>query len=508
MKLGIDFGTTRIVVAQVDRGNYPLVPLDTPEGTFEWFPPLAALRGTERRFGWDAWQAQGDTDWTVIRSLKRYLEDAGPETLLEAGGIQVPLAELIDGLLNGLHKALAAHFGGSEKFEVMLGVPANANSNQRFLTVEGFRRAGFSVLGLLNEPSAASIEFGHRQSITGRILVYDLGGGTFDASLVELDERTHTVLATTGISTLGGEDFDRLLAEMAAGTEAAASLDAAALFRLEEECRRQKEALHANSRRIIVDLDVIKEGLGQVIIPVADFYERARPMIEETIAAASQLADRAELDALYITGGGSELPLVARMLREEFGRKVKRSEYTRSATAIGLAIQADAGTGYTLREVFTRNFGVWRESEAGQRMIFDPIFPRDTRLPAVGEPPLAVVRQYNPIHNIGDFRYLEAAYVNDSQPSGDMAVWDEILFPFDPALAEAGGLDQVAVQRFPFASHEQIEERYECDATGAVKVTIRNLTSHYGREYKLGRWSGKAAVVRPAARKRARKASG
>ena len=63
------------------------------------------------------------------------------------------------------------------------------------------------------------------------------------------------------------------------------------------------------------------------------------------------------------------------MLREEFGRKVKRSEYTRSATAIGLAIQADAASGYTLREVFTRNFGVWRESEAGQRMIFDPIFP-------------------------------------------------------------------------------------------------------------------------------------
>ncbi len=68
----------------------------------------------------------------------------------------------------------------------MLGVPANANSNQRFLTVEAFRCAGFSVLGVLNEPSAASIEFGHRQRVAGRILVYDLGGGTFDVSLVEL----------------------------------------------------------------------------------------------------------------------------------------------------------------------------------------------------------------------------------------------------------------------------------------------------------------------------------
>ena len=75
-------------------------------------------------------------------------------------------------------------------------MPANANSNQRFLTVEAFRRAGFSVLGLLNEPSAASIEFGHRQKTSGRIVVYDLGGGTFDVSLVELDARNHTVMAS------------------------------------------------------------------------------------------------------------------------------------------------------------------------------------------------------------------------------------------------------------------------------------------------------------------------
>ena len=508
MKLGIDFGTTRIVVAGVDRGNYPLIPFETSEATYEWFPPLAALRGAERRYGWDAWHAQADPSYTVIRSLKRYLEDAGPQTLLESGGTQVPLSELMHGLLSALHDALTAHFGKDEKLEVMLGVPANANSNQRFLTVDGFRRAGFSVLGLLNEPSAASIEFGHRQRITGRILVYDLGGGTFDASLVELDERTHTVLATEGISKLGGDDFDHLLAEMAWGAEELGELDSAALFRLCDECRRQKEALHPNSRRIAVDLDVIGDGKGQVMIPVADYYERCRPLIDETIAAANKLAGRADLDALYITGGGSELPLVARMLREEFGRKVKRSEYTRSATAIGLAIQADETAGYKLREVFTRNFGVWRESDSGQRMVFDPIFPRDTRLPAAGEPALTVTRQYQPVHNVGDFRYLEAGYVDDcGQPSGDIAVWDEILFPFDPALASTNGLESVAVQRFPSEPLQWIEEQYACDATGAVAVTIRNLTANYGREYRLGRWSGKPAVVRPSARRRAGKAS-
>ena len=100
-----------------------------------------------------------------------------------------------------------------------------------------------------------------------------------------------------------------------------------------------------------------------------------------SLVATRRLAGEEGVDTLYVTGGGSELPLVARVLREEFGRKVKRSEYTRSATAIGLAIQADVSAGYTLREMFTRNFGVWREGDAGRRMVFDSIFPRTTPLP-------------------------------------------------------------------------------------------------------------------------------
>ncbi|HTS75826.1 MAG TPA: Hsp70 family protein [Bryobacteraceae bacterium] len=506
MRLGIDFGTTRVVVAAADRGNYPLVPFETPDATFDWFPPLVALRGRERRYGWEAWSAQAEPGWTVIRSLKRCLEHAGPETMLAGPEGAVALEELMTGLTGALRAALQAHFGASEPLEIMLGVPANANSNQRFLTVEAFRRAGFSVLGLLNEPSAASIEFGHRQKCSGRILVYDLGGGTFDVSLVELDARTHTVAACEGISTLGGDDFDLILAEMAVGPEKLGSLELAELFRLDEECRRQKETLHPNSRRIVIDLDVVREGMGQVTVPVADFYARCRPLLEETLAPTARLAAQGEIEALYVTGGGSELPLVSRVLREEFGRKVKRSEYTRSATAIGLAIQADATSGYALREMFTRTFGVWREGEAGARMIFDPIFPRATRLPGPGEPPLCVRRRYRPVHNVGDFRYMEASQVADGEPSGDITVWDEILFPFDPALADVRALDALPVNHSENAAIQQIEEQYACDAAGVVTVTIRNLTSHYGREYKLGRWSGKTAVVKPAARKRARKA--
>ncbi len=229
---------------------------------------------------------------------------------------------------------------------------------------------------------------------------------------------------------------------------------------------------------------------------------------EKRSPATERLAGGSHPDALYITGGGSELPVVARVLREEFGRKVKRSEYTRSATAIGLAIQADATSGYRLREMFTRNFGVWREGDAGRRMIFDPIFPSGTRLPGAGQPPLTVCRHYQPVHNLGHFRYLEASGVGDNgQPSGDITVWDEIVFPFDPELAGRPSFEGVPVEHSGRAAAQEIEERYACDAAGVVTVTIRNLTSGYGREFRLGRWSGKAAVISPAARKRARRAA-
>src|SRR5690242_13977864 len=174
MRLGIDFGTTRVVVAAVDRGNYPLVSFETLEGPMDWFPPVVALREEERRYGWSAWASQAEPGWTFIRSLKRTLEDAGPETMLKVDGRDHRLMELLVGMTTELKRTL----GLDEALEVMLGVPANANSNQRFLTVEAFQRAGFQVLGLLNEPSAAAIEFGHRQQPRGRLLVYDLGGGT------------------------------------------------------------------------------------------------------------------------------------------------------------------------------------------------------------------------------------------------------------------------------------------------------------------------------------------
>jgi molecular chaperone DnaK (HSP70) len=385
------------------------------------------------------------------------------------------------------------------------------------------------VLGLLNEPSAASIEFSHyhRTNSNGKtangknegvLLVYDLGGGTFDASVVEMGEKSHVVLGSEGIVTLGGDDFDEILAEVAlaqsgAPEEEQDSLTQAQLFRLHEECRQKKETLHANSRKVVVDLSCVREGWGELSLSVADYYEACRPLVEETLHAVQYLLERHDLtagdgasgraqtdriEAVYIAGGGSELPLVPRMLRDRFGRRVRRSTHARPTTAIGLAIQADAEAGYHVRDRFTRYFGVWREAEGGSRIAFDPLFSKEEVLPAAGEKPLSIERRYSPVHNIGHFRYLESSHITaDGQPSGDITFWDEIRFPFDPSLEDNSELGRLSVHLSDQASRQAVQESYSCDAGGALTLTITNETDGHSRRFQLGSWAGTSKPIRP-----------
>jgi molecular chaperone DnaK (HSP70) len=328
-----------------------------------------------------------------------------------------------------------------------------------------------------------------------------------------MKSRRYEVVTDEGIGRLGGDDFDELLMDLAlAQLPDVPSLSAEARFQLLEECRRQKEGLHPNTRRLNVDLSRYMAAAGEVTVTTADYYDRCGPLVEETIAAVELAVARAtrnrdfdwnSVAAVYLVGGSSDLPIVSRMLRDRYGRRVRRSAYPYSATAIGLAIAADGEGEHVLRERFTRYFGVWREAESGRSILFDPIFPKDTPLPAPADPPLVSTRGYSPAHNIGHFRYLECSQISDTgQPSGDITPWQDILFGMDPAVHESPSLDEIEVRRLENHSRQIVREEYRCDARGMIEVTIANETAGYRQTFRLGDLSGGVDAKKTAGRRR------
>ncbi len=572
MKLGVDFGTTRTVVAHADRGNYPVVSfLDERGDAHDFFPSVVAEKAGALTFGFEA-LASGESG-SVVRSFKRLLSDprAVPGTPVQVGGLTLGLGELIERFLVALREAIehrsnlrpprarapraaeAAPAGGAsrgsataEPVRCVVAVPANSLAAQRLVTLEAFRAAGFAPIALLNEPSAAGFEYTHRHRATltakrNHVVVYDLGGGTFDASLVRLRGERHEVLATGGLGRLGGDDFDDVLVDLVldAAKVTRAELSPRTLGRLVDQCRDAKERLNPSSRKIAIELE-LEGGAGgagesatagrarslEVSLPVASFYEACAPLVERTIEAMVPVMTRLETAApatdttdatsatsttdapvapddiagIYVVGGASELPIVARALRERFGRRVHRSPYPSAAIAIGLAIACDDESGFELSDRYGRTFGVFREGAAGSEITFDPIFTSDTALPEVraasgARPALRFKRDYRAAHNVGHFRFLECTTLDpEGRPRGDMTVSGDVLFPFDPRLAqkvEAGGssfdLRAVKVERLDDERDgPHIQEEYSLDEGGIVAVKIRNVDLGYERQYRLG----------------------
>jgi len=500
MRLGIDFGTTHTVVALVDRGNYPIVSFEHAD----FVPSLAAASddGT-LRFGAQAAAMTNEPGWTVLRSFKRLLVDAGPETEVQLGPSRMKVVDLFTAFLAHLRDELRlrsnAHLREKDRIEAAVSVPANASSAQRFLTVDAFRRAGFDVVALLNEPSAAGFEYAHRfrDTVTSRreyVLVYDLGGGTFDASLIKMEGKANEVVTSSGVSRLGGDDFDAAILELAL-KELSAEPTPQERFQLLEECRIQKESLNPNTRRFVLDLAPLGKR-DPLVLPIDEVYEACRPLVEQTAAAMEpamrdpRREDRdvewGELAGLYVVGGASSFPAVYRALRERFGaHRVRRSPHPFGSTAIGLAITLDLHAGYTLTERLTRHFGVFREAERGSEVTFDVLIPKDARLPGFGEPPLIVRRNYRAAHNLGHFRFVECARVEAGRPEGNLALWDEVLFPFDPGL-RGRDLARVPVARL-HREGPRIEEIVRCGAEGELEVELKNLDDGYHSSVRIGR---------------------
>ena len=351
------------------------------------------------------------------------------------------------------------------------------------------------MLGVVNEPTAAGLEFAHRHrkaitSVREHVLVYDLGGGTFDASLIDMGDHDHRVIASAGLNELGGDDFDRAIADLVIERASLGKLTTKQDRALLDECCLKKESIGPQTRRIVIDLPVVGLGDEPIVLAVEDIYERCAPLVEKTLdvlleplKSPGREVALEQVAGIYVVGGGSSLPVVARLLRDRFGRRVHRSPYSFAATAIGLAIAADATSGYSVTDCFTRHFGVWREANAGTAASFDPIFSKNTPIPGKGSPPLARVRRYRAHHDVGHFRFLECSHLESNGiPAGDLMLRSEILFPFDPALRDAPALAEHAVTMR--SNGPWVEERYECGPDGIVNLIV-TADDGYRREYKL-----------------------
>jgi molecular chaperone DnaK len=503
MRVGIDFGTTHTVVASVDRGNYPVVSID---GADTWPSLIAANTAGELRFGVDAAAVRHQPGWSVLRSFKRLLNDAGPQTKVSLAGRDYRLAELLTGFLaalnSDLHHRSNAGLQPGETIEAAVGVPANASSSQRLLTLDAFLAAGFQVVAMLNEPSAAGLEYAHRyrSTITAKreyVLVYDLGGGTFDASLLKMTGQVNEVVISEGIQRLGGDDFDEAIVQLVLA-ESKLHVDATTHDLLRDECAARKEAVGPQTRRFLVDLTAVDRppfscGIDEVYSVCAPLVDQATQLLDRVLRdptrgghdAAGSVA-WSEVAGIYVVGGAGGFPLVSRMLRTTFGdKRVKRSPYPFAATAIGLAVFLDNEAGFELSERFSRHLGVFREAQAGADVVFDPIVPKDASLPADGRTPLVVRRRYRAAHNIGHFRFVECSRLVNGRPDGDVTPYDPVLFPFDPALYDREDLGRQPIGRWN--DGPDVEERYVVAPSGAVEVTLTTQPTGFERTFRLER---------------------
>jgi molecular chaperone DnaK (HSP70) len=506
MRLGIDFGTTRTVVAAQEKGNYPVCTFSWQGEVKEYIPTLAAVKDGILHFGWDAMDRLNQPGTQILRSMKRLAGHLRPEDPVELGpDFSITMLEVITLFLTHVRQMILEHgnitLRKKEALEAMVASPANANSNQRYITLEAFRRAGFTVLEAMNEPSAAAVEFLHRylrdlgpRSPKRYLAVYDLGGGTFDTSVVGIAERHHDVIAHEGIGRLGGDDFDEIilslaLEQMGLDQESFTPSDTA---RLLEECRERKEGLKSNTKKMVVDPGMVLQNQKPVVLDTGLVYERCSPLVERSLDTLRGLLggidqnpeDSRSLAAVYLVGGSVSFPPVSRKLREAYPSKVRISPFPHASTAIGLSIAGDSKANIKVRESVSRHFGIWREK--GKDKIFDPIFLKDRQVDSeTGR--LRITRTYNPVHNIGLLRYLECSSLGKAEePAGDIALWRDVYFAYDPKLRNRKDLSKISIEKHPGVSSQEVIEAYEYNEQGVIQVEIENKTSGYKKLFTLG----------------------
>jgi len=344
--IGIDLGTTNSCVAVMEGGEPIIIP--NPEGN-RTTASVVSFKNGERQVG-EVAKRQAITNPNTIQSVKRHM---GTDYKVEVEGKEYTPQEISAIILQYI-KSYAEDYLGEKVEKAVVTVPAYFNDSERQATKDAGRIAGLEVERIINEPTAAALAYGIDKADQDQtVLVYDLGGGTFDVSILDIGDGTFEVIATAGDNRLGGDDFDEviiehLVAEFRKENGIDLGKDKMALQRLKDAAEKAKKDLSGIGQTQI-SLPFITAGEAgplhlEMTLTRAKFEELSAELIERTMGPTRQaLADSglsaSEIDKVILVGGSTRIPAVQEALKKETGQEPSRGVNPDEVVALGAAIQ-------------------------------------------------------------------------------------------------------------------------------------------------------------------------
>ena len=465
--IGIDLGTTNSCVSVVEGGKPVIIPNEKGGRTT---PSVVAFTKDGQRLVGDTAQRQAAVNASrTIRSVKRHM---GTDWHIGIDGKNFSAQEISAMILRKLRQDAESYLG-EPVTDAVITVPAYFNDIQRQATKDAGRIAGLNVKRIINEPTSAALAYGLDDGAAQKIMVYDLGGGTFDVSIIEIGEGVIEVLATNGDNHLGGDDFDQrivdhLLQELKRDHHVDIKKDLSALQRVREAAEQAKKELSA-SERAAITLPYLTQGRGGMVhfettLTRAKFNELTRDLVERTGTPVMNALNDAgiapsELGRVLLVGGSTRIPAVQEKVRALTGIVPSKNINPDECVAQGAAVQGDTLSGGTLEL-----------AGAGTGILLLDVTPLSLSIETVGGVATRLVERNStlPIHYSQVFStavpYQRSVEIHVLQGERPMAKDNKTI----------GKFKLNGIKKAP-AGVPQIEVTFDIDTNGILKVSAKDL---------------------------------